>query len=252
MTLREHYVKAIRGVMAEHGVQSPTQRPTHAIRSDATFEEVLRYTDWYLTATGNDTEHYRFDRYLKAIDQALTDGKGRWIHIDIGCGAGPFSWAFMDWAAKHGLALADLSLYGYDPSQQMIRLAWMLRAKLSSAVPGYPDLRYESNYTTFVRKLTNIRSQTNCLVTMGHVLAGNHDGEDIRTYTRIIEEITTSSTNVRLLASDATSDANRNLFDSGFEKLLASLSDKGLRHRTVPLLTGKTSDRCVLLSRKEA
>ena len=255
MTIRENYVDAIRGIMAEYGVRSPTQRPAHEVRSDATLEDVLRYTDWYLTATGNDTEHYRFDRYYNAIDQALDDREGQWVHIDIGCGAGPFSWAFMDWATKRGIAPADLSLYGYDPSPEMIRLAWMLRARLCSAVPNYPDLRYESNYTTFVRKLTNIRSRANCLVTMGHVLAGNHNDEDIRAYTRIIEAVATptaDSADVRLLASDATSDTNRSLFGSGFEKLLSSLSGKGLRSQSVPLFTGRTSDRCVVLSRKEA
>ena len=255
MTIRENYVDAIRGIMAEYGVQSPTQRPAHEVRSDATFEDVLRYTDWYLTTTGNETEHYRFDRYFNAIDQALDGREGQWIHTDVGCGAGPFSWAFMDWAAKHRIAPAGLSLYGYDPSREMVRLAWMLRAKLRSAVPSYPGLRYESNYTSFVRKLTNIRSRANCLVTMGHVLAGNHNDEDIRIYTRIIEALATStadSVNVHLLASDATSGANRRQFNSGFEKLLSPLSGKGLRSQAVPLFTGKTSDRCVVVSRKEA
>ena len=199
-------------------------------------------------------EHYRFDRYFNAIDQVLANRDGRCIHIDIGCGAGPFSWAFMDWATEHGIASTDLTLYGYDPSQEMIRLAWMLRAKLRSVVPDYPDLQYDSNYTSFVRRLANVRSHAKCLITFGHVLAGNHDSEAISTFTRIIERVTRLTdylSEVWLLASDATSDRHRDSFESGWSTLLLALQGSGVQHRSVPVFTGRSSDRCVVLSRQE-
>lgn len=240
--------------MAQQGIEAATQQPRYEVGADASVSEVIQYTDWYLTTHGNDVEHYRFDRYFKAIDQALTNRDGKWIHIDIGCGAGTFSWAFLDWAIKHDISPTDLSLYGYDPSEEMIRLAWMLRAKLRSAVPHYPDLRYDSNYRSFVRRLANIRGQANCLITMGHVLAGNHDDTDISAFTRIIERVTRLTNHISkvwLLASDATSGRHRTSFASGWRTLLSALQDCGLRYRSVPVFTGKSSDRCVILSRKE-
>lgn len=255
MTIRDIYVPAIRGIMAEKGIEAATTQPQYEVSANASLLDAVQYTDWYLTTTGNEAEHYRFDRYFNAIDLALGNRDGRWIHVDIGCGAGPFSWAFVDWATKHGIASADLSLYGYDPSQEMIRLAWMLRAKLRTATPDYPNLRYESNYDSFVRRLANIRSQASCLITLGHVLAGNHDSEDIRSFTRIIERVTALTdyvSKVWLLASDATSGRHRNSFENGWRTLLSALQSSGVRHRSVPVFTGRSSDRCVVLSRKEA
>ncbi len=130
----------------------------------------------------------------------------------------------------------------------------MLRARLRSAIPGYPNLQYESDYDSFVRRLANIRSQASCLMTLGHVLAGNHDSEDIGTFTRIIERVTTLTdyiSDVRLLASDATSGRHRQSFESGWRTLLSALQGIGVRYRSMPVSTGKSSDRCVILSRKE-
>lgn len=254
MTIRDIYVPAIRAIMVEQGIEAAPAQPQYEVGSDASFADAVQYTDWYLTTRGNDTEHYRFDRYLNAIDLALTHRGGRWIHIDIGCGAGPFSWAFVDWATEHGIPPADLALYGYDPSREMIRLAWMLRARLRSAVPGYPNLRYDSNYNSFARRLANVRIHANCLITFGHVLAGNHSSEDISTFTRIIDRVTRLTSylsRVWLLTSDATSGRHRNSFESGWRTLLSALQNSGVRHRSVPVLTGRSSDRCVVLSRQE-
>lgn len=240
--------------MAEKGIEAATTQPQYEVSANASLMDAVQYTDWYLTTTGNEVEHYRLDRYLKAIDLALTHRGSRWVHVDIGCGAGPFSWAFMDWAAKHGVTSTDLTLYGYDPSQEMIRLAWMIRARLRSAVPDYPDLQYDSNYDSFVRRLAKVRSRANCLITFGHVLAGNHDSEGISTFTRIIEQVTrlTDLSEVWLLASDATSGRHRDSFESGWSTLLEALQDSGVGRRSVPVFTGRSSDRCVILSRKEA
>ena len=240
--------------MAQRGIEAATKQPQYEVGANASFTDVVQYTDWYLTTHGNDVEHYRFDRYFNAINQVLANRGGRWIHIDIGCGAGPFSWAFMDWAIQHGIASTDLSLYGYDPSQEMIRLAWMLRARLRRFIPDYPNLQYDSNYYSFIRRLTNIRSRAYCLITFGHVLAGNHDNDDIGTFTRIIERVTRLAeylSEVWLLASDATSDRHRESFESGWNTLLVALQESGVRHRSAPVFTGRSSDRCVILSRKE-
>ena len=254
MTLRDIYVSAIREIMAQHEIEAAPAQPQYEVGTGASFTDAVQYTDWYLTTHGNDVEHYRFDRYFNAIDQVFGNYAGRLIHIDIGCGAGPFSWAFMDWATKRGMASADLSLYGYDPSQEMIRLAWMLRAKMRSADPSYPDLQYDSNYASFIRRLANIRGHADCLITFGHVLAGNHDHDDIGSFTRIIDRVTRLTDHldqVWLLASDATSDRHRDSFESGWSTLLLALQEIGVQRRSVPVFTGRSSDRCVILSRKE-
>ena len=254
MTLRDTYVPAIREIMAEHRIEAAPTQPPYEVYVGASFKDAVQYADWYLTAHGNEIEHYRFDRYFNAIDQALANRTGRWLHIDIGCGAGPFSWAFLDWAAKHHITSAGLGLYGYDPSQEMIRLAWMLRARLRSVVPDYPSLRYDSNFNSFLRRLTHIRSHASCLITLGHVLAGNHDDADISTFTRIMERMTRLTdyvSEVWLLTSDATSDRHRDSFENGWSTLLSALRDSGVQRRSVPVFTGRSSDRCVVLSRQE-
>ena len=255
MTTRGSYVQAIRDIMEQSNIVAAPTQPQYEVGTDDSFASVVQYTDWYLTTHGNEVEHYRFDRYYDAIETSLVHhDSGIWAHIDIGCGAGPFSWAFVDWAIQHGIALADLRLYRFDPSAQMIRLAWMIRHRLRGAVQGYPNLHYESKYDSFVRKLANIRGQENCLITLGHVLAGNHGSEDVRTFARIIERVATLSgysSKVWLLASDATSGRHRTSFMDGWRALLSALGEGGVLHSDVPIPTGRTSDRCVILSRKE-
>ena len=69
--------------------------------------------------------HYRFDRYAQAVRIALrrttfgTTGDGPIVHVDLGCGPGPFSWVVSDALRQNG---NDIQLYGFD-AREMIRLA---------------------------------------------------------------------------------------------------------------------------------
>lgn len=238
--------------MAEQGVEGAEAQPSPAVPQGASLADALQYTDWYV-AQGSQ-EHYRFGRYYDAIEKAPLDPADKWAHIDVGCGAGVFSWAFLDWAGMRGIEFSNVTLYGYDACREMIRLSWMLRAKLSRAVPDYPDLRYASDIDVFIRKLEASRIDANCLITFGYVLAGNHSDDDIGVFQRIATtavDMALHGRSVYLLASDATSGRHLGQFGEGWRKLLSALQAAGAQARPLPLMTGYSGDSCVLLSRKE-
>ena len=254
MSIREAYVSAIREVMAERGVEGAETQPSPAVPYGASLADALQYTDWYATKRGNEEEHYRFGRYYNAIEKSLRETGHKWAHIDVGCGAGLFWWAFLDWAAEHGVERSGITLYGYDACREMVRLAWMLRAKLGRTVPDYPDLRYASDSGLFIRKLAGGPIDANCLMTFGYVLAGNHSDDDIGVFQRIAATTVNSvlhGRSVYLLASDATSGKNLGQLEDGWRKLLSALQAGGARIQQLPLATIYSGDRCVLLSRKE-
>ena len=252
MSIKEAYVPAIREVMADRGVEGAETWPPYDVSPDASLADVLQYTDWYV-AQGSQ-EHYRFGRYYDAIEKSPLDPADKWAHIDVGCGAGVFSWAFLDWAAERGIERSGITLYGYDACPEMVRLSWMLRAKLSRAVPGYPDLRYASDSDVFIRKLEASRIDANCLITFGYVLAGNHSDDDIGVFQRIATtavDMALPGRSVYLLASDATSGRHLGQFGEGWRKLLSALQAADAQACPLPLMTGYSGDRCVLLSRQK-
>ena len=254
MSIREAYVSAIREVMADQGVEGAETWPPYNVHPDASLADVLQYTDWYATERGNEEEHYRFDRYYNAIEKSLREPGDKWAHIDVGCGAGVFSWAFLDWAAVRGIERSCVTLYGYDACREMVRLAWMLRAKLGRTVPDYPDLRYASDRGLFIRKLEASRIDANCLITFGYVLAGNHSDDDIGVFQRVATtavDMALPGRSVYLLASDATSGRHLGQFGEGWRKLLSALQAADAQARPLPLMTGYSGDRCVLLSRQK-
>ena len=252
MSIREAYVHAIRAVMAEQGVEGAEMQPPYDVSPDASLADVLQYMDWYVVQGGH--EHYRFGRYYNAIEKLLREPADKLAHIDVGCGAGVFSWAFLDWAATHGIKRSRITLYGYDACREMIRLSWMLRAKLSPAVPDYPDLRYAGDSDLFIRKLASKRIDADCLITFGYVLAGNHSDDDIAVFQRIAVTAVDGvlpGRKVYLLASDTTSEQLVGQSRQGWGKLLSALQSVGARTQPLPLMTGYDGDRCVLLSRQK-
>lgn len=254
MSIRDLYVQAIRAVMADKGIEPAATQPSPSVQPGASLTEALQYTEWYATERENPKEHYRFDRYRRAISHALVYGGDKWAHIDVGCGAGLFSWAFLDWAANRGVECANVTLHGYDACAEMIRLAWMLRAKISPAAPCYPDLHYEDNIEAFIRKLGSKRIDADCLITFGYVLAGNHNDDDIHAFQRIAAAVLDAALpgrGVYLLASDATSALHSGQFEEGWEKLRAALRTRGVHSLSLPMPTGYSGEQCVLLSRQE-
>lgn len=255
MRIRNLYVRAIRRIMVKCGIEGAKGPPSPAVRPNASFADVLLYTDWYATKRGNEEEHYRFDRYYKVINESLKpkSARSRWAHIDVGCGAGLFSWAFLDWAARRGIEYSNITLHGYDACPQMIRLAKMIRMKLRRNVPGYPLLHYHHNRSSFIRKLANSQIDSDCLITFGYVLAGNHTENDIRAFHRVVLAAlgaVQGKRKVYLLASDARSIWGASQSDEGWDKLLAALRSSGVKSRPL-FLVGGSGDRCVLLSRQK-
>ncbi len=255
MSIRDLYIPAIRAVMADTGIQPAEAQPSPAVQPGASLADALQYTDWYATERGNGEEHYRFDRYRRVINRAPINRGDKWAHIDVGCGAGLFSWAFLDWAANRGVECSNVTLHGYDACAEMIRLAWMLRAKISPDASCYPDLHYGDNIDAFIRKLGSKRIDADCLITFGYVLAGNHNDDDLSEFMRItvtVVDTTLPGRNVYLLASDATSAQRLGQFEEGWGNLLSALQTRGVRNQPLRLLTGFSGDRGVLLSRQEA
>ena len=174
--------------MAERDLEPLTSYPTPLVSMNAEFNEVLLHTDWYVH-TGDSYRHYRYNRYFEMLGH-LQASQGLEANVDIGCGAGLFSWTFLDWASEQGIEHDRLELYGYDHSREMIRLAKMVRNKLAGNIPEYPELRYSDNVDSLLAQLTeNHREGTGYTITFGHVLVQAHAPHDIQNYTRIISHI---------------------------------------------------------------
>ena len=156
MTLvRDCYERAIHDVMTDCEVKLSER--DHNIPADATFEHVLQYTEWHIgylnrkqRYPNNAVQHYRYNRYRSLLER-LAICEGQQVHIDIGCGAGVFSWAFLDWLTGHFIPHSSVTLYGYDHSQEMIRLSYMLKGRISQIISGYPSFYYYGDVSKRLR-----------------------------------------------------------------------------------------------------
>jgi hypothetical protein len=243
--------------MAEWEIQKAAGQPPHEVHPDATFEQVLQYTEHFVGGgyqrSRGWNEYYRYDRYrdvLCSIDFSELNVPHRIAHIDIGCGSGLFGWALLDWVKKNGGEYKDVDLYGYDHSSEMIRLVWMLRHRLARVERGYPVPSYYYDQARMLQKLAaNNREGTYYIITFGYVLAGTYSDENaIRSFSQVIGEIMEQQGNASrffLLASEAKSRGN---FTAGWRNLKASLQSRQI---ALTCILRKQGDRCVILSRKE-
>ena len=250
MKIYDCFIDIIHQVMTDQNLQQVSQQPSFEIRADSTLEEVLHYADWYVAGRAYLTPTFRYDNYRRIFDAVDVDTDARIIHIDIGCGTGPFAWALLDWADDRRIDFRNVHLYGYDWSEQAIRAAQMIRLKLmENTCPGFPCLNYTADLGTFKRSLSGIPSApTNVyVITFGYVLAGNHDPEDLAVYLdiiRTVESIKDPSSKIWILASDAVS--YRGNFATGWESLRISLSS---HYASVPIpgyIPGYSSECCVV------
>ena len=167
--IRDLYFGVLDGVMAEYDIQPWPRKRDHVVLPDAGFTEVVQHSDWWLRRNDTDT-YYRYKRYrdiLKHVE--LTDM--RTVHVDIGCGGGAFSWAFLDCIRSNGLSLDRVGLYGFDHSPEMINLAHRMRAGLMTDVENYPELHYTNNLNNLLTEVRESHSEpTMYLITFGHVL----------------------------------------------------------------------------------
>lgn len=183
-------------IMTEYNIV-PSERD-HNIPPDASFEHVLQYTEWHMgylnrrRRHSNARQHYRYDRY-RSLLELIAISADEQAHVDLGCGAGVFSWAFLDWMTEHGIANSRVSLYGYDHCREMIRLSYMVRGRISRTIADYPELYYFQDIKSLTNRLElsseNSSRLINHTITFGHVLAQAHSPDAIQAYTKIISTI---------------------------------------------------------------
>ena len=233
--IRGHYRNIICEIMAERNISS-VQNPGHVVDAGASFTQVVQHTYRYLVDPRNRNPIYRYELYRELLEDIQPSGR-REVHIDLGCGAGLFSWVFLDWAKEKGLSFNNTVLFGLDHSVEMINLAHLVRNKLIAEINDYPDLHYTHEVPLLLRDLTsNCCDATDYTITFGHVLAQAHGADDILSFTKVIAHVVSlldSQSNCFLIAVDARNWQSQ--FASGWDLLLESLEHSGVGQRTYPV-----------------
>lgn len=224
------YHGALGSIANEHRIRPQPQQPDYEVPANASFAEVIQHTDYYLRR-GDNQPHYRYRRYQELFGGLKPSGR-REAHVDIGCGAGLFSWVFLDWAKEHSLAYDHIDLYGLDHSPAMIQLAQRMRVELMTKIANYPHLHYSSNIATVLQELTRQHQQaTDYTVTFGHVLVQAPD-DAISGFARVIAhilELLDDQSSCSVLAVDARSAGIR--FGQSWELLVNNLAGLGIQSK---------------------
>lgn len=252
--IRELYTGVLRGIMAEHGIP-PRRNPSPTVPADATFAEAVQNTDWFCWR-GDNRPLYRYRRYREVLGATRPSGR-RVAHVDIGCGAGLFSWVFLDWVRENNLAYENYEnvvLYGLDHSPEMVRLAQQMRAGLMTNIPNYPELRYTHRVDELLQLLTeHHRPDTDYTVTFGHVLvqAPGAISEFARVIAHIVQLLDEQSS-CAVLAVDARGESSQ--LAQRWIGLLDRLSRLGIQHQQVAvqftLINNSSDAKIVRLSRE--
>lgn len=255
------YQGVIREIMRKHGIRRPTHKPKHEVGAEAPFEVVVQHTDFYIGQGNEEQErsesHYRYRRYREAIGyvealERLEMVEERKAHVDIGCGAGLFSWVFLDWAIDKGMSWDNLVLYGFDHSPEMINLARDVRNRLKREMPSYPMLHYSHSVPALLRDLEETHQDgTDYIVTLGHVLAQTANAaEATSNFVSIIARILDMMANLSdcaLVAVDA-KHWNKD-FTVGWNSLVNRLQSLGIRCETQQVISTVLNDyRCARIA----
>ena len=226
--LQSHHQRIIHEIMVEHNIV-PVPHPDHVVRADATFTQVVQHTYRFVGGYRDTQPDYRYRRYQGVLSH-LRHNSRRTVHVDIGCGAGLFSWVFLDWATDRGLGHDLVELYGLDHSPQMLVLANEARARLMQTVANYPDLHYAQDPDALLHELTaNHQPATDYAITFGHVLVQAHGPEAIHTFTRVIAHILRlmdAQSQCALIAVDALGRPKE--FTAGWDALMTGLQQQGI------------------------
>lgn len=177
MAIRDVMVSALESIMEERGINPLDQQNAEIFcPPDATFEYVVQHTETNLRNKPEDSlSDYKYLRYSDVLDSVFKHSSSRdnIAHLDIGCGAGLFAWAFLDKSEDVGIRIKNTVLYGDDHSENMIRLAWLMRDKIVKLgkIVEYPELFYYSNRETLKNEIINQETEgMEFLVTFGHSL----------------------------------------------------------------------------------
>lgn len=252
--IRGCYLDVLEGIMAEHGIP-PQRNPSPTVPADATFAEAVQNTDWFCWR-GDNRPLYRYRRYREVLGATRPSGR-RVAHVDIGCGAGLFSWVFLDWVRENNLAYENYEnvvLYGLDHSPEMVRLAQQMRAGLMTNIPNYPELRYTHRVDALLQLLTeHHRPATDYTVTFGHVLvqAPGAISEFARVIAHIVQLLDEQSS-CAVLAVDARGESSQ--LAQRWIGLLDRLSRLRIQHQQVAvrftLINNSSDAKIVRLSRE--
>ena len=232
MRVRDLYKDVLLEIMAENEIEPlPLETPpTPIVPPNAEFREVVQSTYFYLhTRDYPRYDHYRYRRYIEML-RLLRPTEGSNAIVDVGCGAGTFSWAFLDWAREVGIEYDSIVMYGLDHSQAMLKLAQITRDKLASSIVDYPAVLYSTDVDTLLVQMTeNNHENMDYILTFGHVLAQSNTPHDIQSYTRIIMHILHQmdrSRNCVLVGVDARG-ASANFLEA-WNALIENLTDSNL------------------------
>ena len=222
--IKDTYHDIIQEIMAEYGVE-PMDNPSHIIPANADFAQVLQHTDWYVYR-GDTRPPYRYRRYWETLNY-LRESDKYVTHIDIGCGAGLFSWVLLDQAKIRGIHNDRVSLYGLDHCYAMVHLAGMIRERMLPNIVDYPALNYFTDVDALLNKLAeNHRVNTDYIITFGHVLV---QANAIHNFARIIvyiAELMDNQSSCMLIGSDARGSSG--IFSSIWDSLLRDLALNGI------------------------
>ena len=240
LLIKECYRHVIDEIMLEYGItpwpgQSRPQN-SHIVEIGTNFERAVQHTDSF-TGRHDTQKYYRYNRYMRELRRHVKPGIRRVAHIDIGCGAGLFSWVLLDWATENGLGHDRVDLYGYDYSPAMIRLAVEIRLKLVQVIPSYPSLYYDHDIDAFLHRLKMAwRPDTDYIITFGHVLvqsyARNRSSIE-KSFAQIIDSVMklqSAGSTCELIAVDARGASIR--LTEGWKLLLDSLGQHDILHRS--------------------
>lgn len=233
--IRDRYFGVLDTVMREHGIGPATERPDVNILPGTRFADVVRYTDWYCGYNSDrphNRPHYRYKRYRKALDSNRPTGR-RQVNVDIGCGAGTFGWAFMDWARESDFSCDNIDIYGFDHSPAMIDLAEQIWVGLLDYIPDYRGPYYYDDPDALLAALSeHHRPDTNYTITFGYTLIQAHTrtADAIPNFARTIKSILDlkdPASRCTLVAVDSL--MNPAPFASAWDALLNNLRSAGVR-----------------------
>ena len=163
--LQDYYQQVVNDMAGELNIRQ-VPAANRVVPANMGWVGVVRHTKRYVAGNGDTQAHYRYRRYREML-VGFAPGEGREALVDLGCGAGWFSWVFPDWAAERGVGYDRLYLYGLDHCPAMLQLAQGARRRLLQYVPDYPVFHCSSEVDALCGFLTeNHRENTDYTVTL--------------------------------------------------------------------------------------
>lgn len=222
MLIRDRYVGVIDRMASRFGRESGD----HVIPRGATLPRCIDYAARYFYE-GDTVEHYRYTRYMNALEDLLRDyGSHRKtstiVHVDVGCGPGLFSWVVHDYF-KHREPKTEIELHAYDNSPTMVRLADLIWHEFDTGV----NLGATSDLDELISQIMEGGPSADVIVSFGHVLVQTSDQEgSIESFAEILNSIRLDSN--MIVAVDAQSDPAVQMFHRSIDRLVEALAAHGL------------------------